>query len=155
MGERTCGSVLVRVEAEETEQLVRGGARFARPGADAERRDLDVLPHGERAECVAVLKRPGEAVPAPPVGAPAGDCPPVQLDRPCRREIEAAEQVDERGLAGAVRADQSHDLVAMQFEGDVLECVHPVERAGHVGGPECSSGPPTVVRVSLELRQSD
>jgi len=26
---------------------------------------------------VAVLKRPGEAVPAPPVGAPAGDCPPV------------------------------------------------------------------------------
>ena len=73
---------------------------------------------------------------------------------PRRGEVEAAEQVDEGRLAGAVRADQAHHLVAVQLERDAAEGVDPLERAGYVGGPEGSSGPPTVVRVLLDARSS-
>ena len=58
-------------------------------------------------------------------------------------------------LPGAVRADQAHHLVAVQLERDTPEGVDPLERAGYVGGPEGSSGPPTVLRVLLGLGQSD
>ena len=44
---------------------------------------------------------------------------------------------------------------AVQLERDTAEGVDPLERAGYVGGPEGSSGPPTVLRVLLELGQSD
>ena len=64
-------------------------------------------------------------------------------------EVEAAEQVDEGRLAGAVRPDQPDDLVAVQLERDALHGLHPVERAGQAGGPERSSGPPIVLRVWL------
>ena len=49
-------------EPEQAEQLVGPPPRLARARADAERGDLDVLAHRQRAERVAVLERAGEAV---------------------------------------------------------------------------------------------
>ena len=57
------------------------------------------------------------------------------------------QQVDERRLAGAVRADQPDDLVAVELERDALHGLDAVERAREVGGPERSSGPPIVLRL--------
>ena len=153
--ERSGRHELVRAEAEDAEELVGRLPGPARALADAERGDLDVLAHRQRAERVAVLERAGEAAAAAPVGAPRRDHAVVEDDRAGRGEVEAAEQVDEGRLARAVRADQAHHLVAVQLERDTAEGVDPLERAGYVGGPEGSSGPPTVLRVLLELGQSD
>ena len=60
-------------------------------------------------------------------------------------EVEAREDVHERRLARAVRADQADDLVAMQLERDVSERLDAFERARDAGGPERSSGPPCLV----------
>jgi len=45
--------------------------------------------------------------------------------------------------------------VPTHIVGHRLVCGPPVHRAAHVRAPEGTPGPPTVVRVSLELRQSD
>ena len=65
----------VRAEAEQAEQLVGRLPGSPRALADAERGDLDVLAHRQRAERVAVLKRAGEPVAATPVRAPRRDHP--------------------------------------------------------------------------------
>ena len=103
--------------------------RAAAARADAERRDLDVLAHRQRAERVAVLERAREPVPAAAVRRPARDVAALELDRAARRPVEAAEHVDERRLAGAVRADQADDLAAPQLERDAAERLHALERA--------------------------
>jgi len=41
--------------------------------------------------------------------------------------------------------------MTVQLEGHAAEGVDPLKRAGYVGGPEGSSGPPTVLRVLLVL----
>ena len=55
------------VPAEQLAQLLRPPAGDARSGADAERRDLDVLAHRQRPERTAVLKRPRDARARAPV----------------------------------------------------------------------------------------
>ena len=127
-------------------------ARASRGRApDAERRDLDVLAHGQLAERAAVLERAREPGAPAPVRAPAGDVALVELDRAGGREVEAGDQVDERRLAGAVRADQADDLVPVQLERDVVERLHALERARDGGGPERSPGPPRRVRQTTSL----
>ena len=74
------GHVGVALEREQPEQLVRPLARRAWPRADAERRDLDVLPHGQAPEGAAVLERPRDPGPAAPVRAPAGHVAVAELD---------------------------------------------------------------------------
>ena len=106
-------------EPEPREQLGRRARAPRRAGPDAERRDLDVLPHRQSAERAAVLERPRDPGAAAPVRAPAGDVALAELDRARRRGVEAAEHVHERRLAGAVRADQADDLVPVQLERDV------------------------------------
>ena len=85
-------------------------------------------------------------------GPPTRDHAVVELDGSRCREIEAGQQVDERRLAGTVRADQADDLVPMEGERHALDGVNPLERAGHADGPECVPGPPAVVRM-LPFRQ--
>ena len=57
-----------------------------------------------------MLKRPREPVTTAPVRRPARDVAALEQHAPLRRPVEAAEDVDERRLAGAVRADQPDDL---------------------------------------------
>jgi hypothetical protein len=133
----------VAVEAEACEERVRPLRRLAAAGPDPERGDLDVLAHAEAAERVAVLERAREAAPPAAVRRPGGHVLAVELDRPGVGAVEAAEHVDERRLAGAVRADQPDDLAARELEGDAAERLHPLERAREPGGPErVRPGPP-------------
>ena len=79
---------------------------------------------------------------------PARDIATLELDRALVREVEAAEDVDERRLPGSVRADQADDLVPVELERDVAQRLHALERTRDGGGPE------RVLRtaaVSLEL----
>ena len=57
---------------------------------------------------------------------------------PARREVEPRHQVDERRLAGAVRADQADDLVPVQLERHVVERLHALERARDRARPQRS-----------------
>ena len=88
------------------------------------------------------------AIPArpPPVRAPAGHVPFVQVDGAGGRDVEAREHVDERRLAGPVRPDQADDLVPVQLERDVVQRLHAREGPRDGGGPERSSGPPARFR---------
>src|SRR2546426_552015 len=58
-----------------------------------------------------------------PVGAHSGHVLAVQHGPPGGRLLEAGERVDERGLAGAVRADQAQDLALLQDEVDPVDRV--------------------------------
>ena len=103
------------------------GVGGARP--DAERGHLDVLPHGEAAEQVAVLERTGQAGSRPAARRPRRDVDVVELDHPGARAVEAGEDVHERRLAGAVRPDQPHHLVPVELEAHVVERVDALEVA--------------------------
>ena len=145
--QRRGGLVRIRGEPEQAHELVRPPRRFPPGGADPERRDLDVLPHREAAEGVRVLEGTGEPMPPAPVRRPAGDVALLESDLATRRPVEAAEDVDERRLAGPVRADQADDLARLELERDVTQRLHARERTRHGGGPERSSGPPLRLRV--------
>ena len=136
---------------EELEQPVGAAARLARAGADAERRHLDVLPHGQAAERAAVLERAREPGPGAARRAPAGDLAARELDGALVRPVEPGQHVHERRLARAVRADQADDLVLPHLERDVAERVHALEGARDGGGPERLSGPPLYVRGECRL----
>ena len=53
------------------------------------------------------------------VGAQAGDVVAVEEDAAGVERLEAGDQVEQRGLAGAVRADDAEDLALVHVEGDV------------------------------------
>ena len=69
-----------RREAEQLEQLAAAPASVARRGAGAERRDLDVLAHGQRREQAAVLERPRQPGAAAAERRPAGDVGAAERD---------------------------------------------------------------------------
>ena len=144
--QRARGELGVRDELQRLEQRVRATPCLARSGTDAERGDLDVLAHREPAERAAVLERAREAGAPASVRSPARDVAPFELDRPLVREVEPGEDVHERRLAGAVRADQPDHLVAVELERDVAERLHPGEGTRDAGGPERGSGPPCLLR---------
>src|SRR5581483_6798382 len=137
---RRGGLLRVGGQPEQGEQLVRPRRGGPLRGADAERRDLDVLPHREAPEGVAVLEGPGEAVPAAAVRGPARDVAALEQDAAVARTVEAAEEVHERRLSRAVRPDQAEDLTLVQLERDVPQRLDAGERARDGGGPERSSG---------------
>jgi hypothetical protein len=121
--------VATALEPEQLEQPRRTPTRLARPSARAERGHLDVLPHRELCERPTVLKRTREPNAAAAVRAPRRDVASLELHRSCRGKVEAAEHVDERRLARAVRPDQAHDLVAVQFDRDAPKRVDALERS--------------------------
>jgi len=89
-----------------------------------------------------VLERPGEACSTSPARAPARHIPSREFDTALGREVEAAEDVDQSRLAGAVWADQADNLVPVKLERDLPKRVDTGERARDSGGPKLFSGPP-------------
>ena len=142
------GAVRVAVEPEQAEQLA-GGPPCRSPETRRRR-----APHtstfsrteSDRNGWLCWNVRASPCLPAP-ARAPARDVPTLELDRAGGRQVEPREQVDERRLAGPVRADQPHDLVPVQGERHALHRVDTVERAREIGGPERSSGPPILLRL--------
>ena len=96
-------------------------------------RDREVLAHGEVVEQLGRLPRPGETAQRTYVRLRSGDISPVDADRSPMGH-EPRDGVDERGLAGAVRADQADQLVGFDLEIDLDHGVHAAERDRDVAG---------------------
>ena len=77
---------------------------------------------------------------------------PSSSTAPVVGEVEAGDDVDERRLAGSVRADEPDHLVPMELERHVPKGLHPLEGTRDRGGPERCSGPPADV-LSLRVGQ--
>ena len=82
------------------------------------------------------LERSGESGPAPARRRPTGDVGALQLDRPRRWEVEPGHDVDEGGLPGSVRSDQTHHLMAVQLQGHIVEGMNSLEVPAYTGGPQ-------------------
>ena len=113
----------VAVEPEPLEQRVgapRRASRGAAPTPSAD--DLDVLAHRQRRGTRGCAETCGQARAARADAATSASrrCPP-SCDRAGVRPVEAAEDVDERRLAGAVRADQPDDLATPSVERDAAQ----------------------------------
>ena len=79
------------------------------------RADRDVLAHGQAGERLHDLERARDAAPASRCGGTPVMSSPPKRTRPRRRE-EAGDDREQRGLAGAVRADQRADAALLGGE---------------------------------------
>src|SRR5439155_23049176 len=66
-------------------------------------------------------------------GRQALDRPPIEDDAPGVGAQEAADDVEERRLAGAVRADQRGERAALDAEGGAVDGPDAAEASRHVG----------------------
>src|ERR1019366_1175162 len=88
---------------------------------DRMRADHDVFERRHRVEQREVLKRPSDAEARDLVLAQPLDSAALEPDRAKLRPIKSRQAIEQRGLAGAVRADQPADLAARDFEMDIVE----------------------------------
>src|SRR5688572_20494302 len=85
------------------------------------RRQVDVLAHGQEPEGLEALEGAGEPAPCPPVRREAGHVGAVDPDLALQWGLQAAHDVEERGLAGPVRADQAGDPPRLRGERHLLQ----------------------------------
>ena len=83
--------------------------------------DADVVHHREVRKQRHVLEGAADADLGDPVRRPRQDARAFHQDVAGRRLIEPREAVEERGLAGAVGADQSEDLALVHVKGHAVE----------------------------------
>jgi hypothetical protein len=81
----------------------------------------DRLAHGQAGEQLRVLERPPDARPGPGRRCQRRDVVAVVHDPPGVGRGEARHEVEHRGLAGAVRADESDDLAGAGRDVDVVD----------------------------------
>ena len=99
-----------RLELGQLEHALRLGARRPVVRMAEERADHDVLEHGHVLEGRRHLEGAGDAAPGVLLGRGPGHVQPGEGDAAGARGQIAREAVEEGRLAGAVRADQAHDL---------------------------------------------
>jgi hypothetical protein len=100
-----------------------------------------VVEHGEVFEQLDVLEGPGQAGPGDAVRLQPGQVAAVEADAALLGPVQARQAVEQRGLAGAVGADDGEqlarpDLEAHRAEGPdageaQVQVVDPQQRAGH------------------------
>ena len=83
--------------------------------------DQDAVEHGEPREGTRDLKGPAQAQPPHDPRGPARDPLAAAPDLACGRRQEPAEDIEERGLAGAVRAEQPDHLALLDGHVDAAE----------------------------------
>src|SRR5258705_5876225 len=83
--------------------------------------DHDVLQDALRGEEGEILERATDAEPGDLVRRLGQKRGALEVDRPGRRRVQAAQAVEQGGLARTVRADQTHDLSGLDVEGDPIE----------------------------------
>ena len=96
----------------------------------AERADRDVVEHRHVGQDAQVLERPADAETGDAVGPHADDGAALETDFSLGRRDEAADQVEQRRLAGAVGPDQADQLVGVDMAGDGIDRDQPLEACG-------------------------
>ncbi len=96
-------------------------------GVTRMRGDQAVLVRRERQDHIGALVAAAEAAPGDAMRRPAGDVLAVEADASRRRLQLARQQVDERGLAGAVRPDDAVHLVGREVERHAVDRDQPAE----------------------------
>src|SRR5262249_46216143 len=79
-------------------------------------RHQDVVEGAEAPEQLDVLEGARDTEPRDLIGSQARDLTLAKMDGPARRTVETGDAVEDRGLAGAVRADQAVDLTRPDAE---------------------------------------
>src|SRR5690606_13161410 len=105
--------LLLGVEAEQ-------GGEHARPRAP-ERPEQDVVEERRVEQQVRVLERARDAAAAVVEGARPGEVHAAEPDGARRGPLEAGDQVERRGLAGAVGTDEPEDLAGSDREAEVAD----------------------------------
>ena len=80
-----------------------------------------VVEHGQVLEEGDVLEGAGQAHGGDPVGTPAEDVLPQQLDRALLGPVDPRQHVEERRLAGAVGSDDGEQLARPDLEADPVD----------------------------------
>ena len=101
-----------------------------RPGRAGRRGQPQVLPHRELREQVVALERAGDAAPGHRVRAQALDRRALEPDAAAGRRELSGDDVEERGLARAVGADDGAALARRHLERHVIERAQRSEGAG-------------------------
>ena len=93
--------------------------------------DLDVLADGQPAEQAHGLEGPHHAGTGKAVARQTGAVAFADHDRAGERPLESGQHVDQGRLAGAVRADQSEDLAALEPDTDLIDGNQAAEPDAH------------------------
>ena len=104
--------------------------------AEMMRADQDVVAHAHAAEQRDVLEGAADAQAGHAVARQVLQRAALEQDVAVGEAIEAADAVEQRGLAGAVRPDQAADLAVADIERHAAECDDAAEAHRHVGNPE-------------------
>ena len=83
--------------------------------------DHHVLDGAHAEEDLQVLEGARETEPRQLVRGHAGDVLAGEQDAPAARRVETGDHVEQRGLAGAVRADHGKDLAGLDCEAHAVE----------------------------------
>ena len=102
--------------------------------------DQDVLHHVRVVEQLDVLERPRDAEPGDPVRRQLGDVLPVEHQPPGGGRIDAADQVEDRRLARAVRPDDGKHLPRPHLEAHALHRADAAEIDADILGVEQAHG---------------
>src|SRR5262249_5858600 len=121
-----------RVHLREREDLEREGARLPAARGPQVGRHHHVLEDGEARERLHDLERPGDAAPADLVRAQAVDPLAFEEDLAGGRAEVSVEEVEERRLARAVRADEPEDLALREGKREVRGGRQPAEALADV-----------------------
>src|SRR5207247_1558931 len=86
--------------------------------------ETQVLGNGQRREDALASRHERDTLLGDVVGADALDASACDLDNPITRPQKATNGLQQRRLASAIRAEQSHDLALGHFEVDAEENLH-------------------------------
>ena len=102
--------------------------------------DEQVLARRHLGEQLDALERAPDAEPGPAVRRHAGEVVPVEAHGAAIGLQHAEQAVEERGLPGAVRADEADDLARFDIEAHLIERGDARERLGDLGRLEQAHG---------------
>ena len=95
-----------------------------------------VLEHGHLPEQFRILERPRDALPRELIAGQPGNAGAEECDAAFARNIEPGNQVEQAGLAGAVRSDQGVDGTGLDLEADIVDRGQSAEPHGEGFGLE-------------------
>src|SRR5258708_2193171 len=116
------------LQADLDQRLLRDGRRQRVSGRVDVCTDHDVLQHAHAPERPDDLEGAAHPCRTDFVGAPADDVPALQQDLALVGPDKTVQQVEQRGLAGAVRSDDAEDFAAHDLDTDVAHRLEAAER---------------------------